>query len=73
MDHNVSRIIAGTIYAARSAPKKKQNSEEQQPFSLATGETAPAVPPDASATHHEPLPVSRPEADEAGGQLNLTA
>jgi len=74
MDHKVTRIIAGTVYGVRPSRKKPfQGGGQGQPkFSLESSEE-PQTPPDEAALEHEPLHVSRPTDDEAGGTLDLTA
>lgn len=74
MDHKVTRIIAGTVYGVRPSGKKPSNGGRQggPKFSLEPGE-APQSPEDEDAREHEPLHVSKPTDDEAGGTLDLTA
>ncbi len=74
MDHKVTRIIAGTVYGVRPSRKKPSGGRGQggPKFSLDPSE-APKTAPDAPVPEHEPLHVSRPDDDEAGGTLDLTA
>ena len=74
MDQKISRIVAGTVYGVQPSRKKKSGSSpgDGQPFSLdlARGEE-PQVTSTPSSNEH--LPVSKPEEEEAGGHLDLTA
>ncbi len=74
MDQNVSRIDSGTIYRVPRTQKERDgnNGRKQRPFILDHEDAAPANPPDVQ-THHEPLPVSGPDKNEAGGRIDLTA
>ena len=76
MDPKISRIVAGTIYGVQ--PGSKRNSRQQagsgQKFSLdQDAKDGELTTETASSPEHEHLPVSKPEAEEAGGRLDLTA
>lgn len=74
MDQNVSSIVAGTVYGVRPTHKKRsgQDGAPKQPFSLNSNDPKTAQPPDATPAH-EPLRVSKPTEEEAGGRIDLTA
>jgi hypothetical protein len=74
MDQKISRIIAGTIYGVRPSHKKKSGSASGggQKFSLNLADENDLAAADTPIPP-EHLPVSKPEEEEAGGQLDLTA
>ena len=74
MDTKVTRIVGGVVHGVRPSLKKssRDGGRRSAPFSLEQAE-APATPPDDPAPEHEPLHVSRPDDDEVGGTLDLTA